>query len=217
VPLIGFSGSPWTLATYMVEGGSSKEYRHVKGLMFSEPDQMHALLAVIADSVIAYLNAQIEAGAQAVMIFDTWGGSLSAETYQLFSLDYMQQALSQLKREANGRKVPVILFTKGGGVWLEKMANTGCDALGIDWTQDILDARQRVGDKVALQGNMDPGVLYGAPDCIREQVRKILEAFGPNPGHVFNLGHGIHQHVNPDNVKILVDAVHEISREIRAA
>jgi len=217
VPLIGFSGSPWTLATYMVEGGSSKDFAKTKGLLYGQSKTLHQLLSTLADSVAAYLNAQIDAGAQAVMIFDTWGGTLTADTYQMFSLDYMQQVVSQLKREADGRKVPVILFTKGGGVWLEKMADTGCDALGIDWTQDIHDARLRVGGKVALQGNLDPGVLYGSPDCIRKQVRKVLEDFGPYPGHVFNLGHGIHQHVNPDNVKVMVDAVHEISCEIRNA
>ena len=217
VPLIGFSGSPWTLATYMVEGGSSKDFAKTKGLLYGEADTLHHLLAVLADSVAAYLNAQIAAGAQAVMIFDTWGGSLTAETYKMFSLDYMQRALEQLNREAEGRKVPVVLFTKGGGPWLEAMAATGCDALGVDWTQDIAEARQRVGDKVALQGNLDPGVLYGAPDCIRKQVQQVLEDFGPHPGHVFNLGHGIHQHVNPDNVKVLVDSVHEISRKIHSA
>lgn len=214
VPLIGFSGSPWTLATYMVEGGSSKDFAKTKGLLYGEATTLHYLLTVLADSVAAYLNAQIAAGAQAVMIFDTWGGSLTADTYQAFSLDYMQRTLEQLNRESEGRKVPVVLFTKGGGPWLEKMAATGCDALGIDWTQNISEARQRVGDKVALQGNLDPGVLYGSADCIEQQVRQVLESFGPHPGHVFNLGHGIHQHVNPDNVKILVDSVHDISRKI---
>lgn len=217
VPLIGFSGSPWTLATYMIEGGSSKDFAKTKGLLYGESKTLHHLLAVLADSVAAYLNAQIAAGAQAVMIFDTWGGSLTAETYKAFSLDYMQRTLEQLNREAEGRKVPVVLFTKGGGPWLETMAATGCDALGVDWTQNIAEARQRVGDKVALQGNLDPGVLYGAPDCIKKQVQQVLEDFGPHPGHIFNLGHGIHQHVNPDNVKVLVDSVHEISRKIHSA
>lgn len=212
VPLIGFSGSPWTLATYMVEGGSSKDFAKVKGMMYSDPVAMHALLDKLADSVTSYLNAQIAAGAQAVMIFDTWGGSLTPQTYQEFSLAYMEKIVSGLTREADGRKVPVTLFTKGGAQWLEKMAATGCDALGLDWTINIDEAKSRVGDKVALQGNMDPCVLYSSPEVIRQTVKDIIDRFGPDSGHVFNLGHGIHQHIDPENVKVLVDAVHEFGQ-----
>lgn len=212
VPLIGFSGSPWTLATYMVEGGSSKEFAKVKGMMYDRPDLMHHLLDVTAQSVTSYLNAQIAAGAQAAMIFDTWGGLLTPRDYKTFSLAYMAKIVSGLTREADGRKVPVILFTKGGGAWLDIMAETGCDALGCDWTVDIGEARSRVGNKVALQGNMDPSVLYASPERIQQEVRTILDSYGQGSGHVFNLGHGIHQHINPDNVKVLVDSVHEYSR-----
>ena len=212
VPLIGFSGSPWTLATYMVEGGSSKEFAKVKGMMYDRPDLMHHLLDVTAQSVTSYLNAQIAAGAQAAMIFDTWGGLLTPRDYKTFSLEYMSKIVNGLTRESEGRKVPVILFTKGGGGWLDIMAETGCDALGCDWTVNIGDARQRVGDKVALQGNMDPSVLYASPERIQQEVKAILESYGTGSGHVFNLGHGIHQHINPDNVKVLVDSVHEFSK-----
>lgn len=212
VPLIGFSGSPWTLATYMVEGGSSKDFGKIKGMLYSEPATLHMLLEKLADSVTQYLNAQIRAGAQAVMIFDTWGGSLSPEAYEIFSLDYMARIVDGLQREADGRKVPVVLFTKGGAQWLEKMAATGCDALGLDWTINIAEARRRVGDQVALQGNMDPCVLYSNPETIRATAQKIIEDYGDGSGHVFNLGHGIHQHINPDNVKVLVDAVHEFGQ-----
>jgi uroporphyrinogen decarboxylase len=211
VPLIGFSGSPWTLATYMVEGSSSKDYAYVKGMMYDRPDLMHALLDKIAQSVTGYLNAQIEAGAQAVQIFDTWGGVLTPRDYREFSLRYMEQILAGLKREKEGRKVPVIIFTKGGGQWLEDMANIGADALGLDWTTDIGEARQRVGERVSLQGNMDPSVLYASPERIRREVETILESYGAGPGHVFNLGHGIHQHVDPDRAGVFVDAVHELS------
>ncbi len=211
VPLIGFSGSPWTLATYMVEGGSSKEYAKVKGMLFDRPDLMHKLLDTTAQAVTAYLNAQIDAGAQAIQIFDTWGGMLTPRDYKEFSLRYMKQIVSGLKREAEGRKVPVILFTKGGGQWLEAMVETGADALGLDWTTDLSDARARVGDQVALQGNMDPTVLYASPTRIREEVATILESYGAGSGHVFNLGHGIHQHVNPDNAGAFIEAVHELS------
>lgn len=216
VPLIGFSGSPWTLATYMVEGGSSKEFSKIKGLLYTDPEALHQLLDIVADSVISYLNAQIAAGAQAVMIFDTWGGALTPAAYQEFSLQYMQKIVSSLTREDDGRKVPVTLFTKGGGTYLEIMAATGADALGLDWTVDIASARARVGDKVALQGNMDPGVLYGSPENIRSEVKTILSDFGNHPGHVFNLGHGIHQHIDPENVKVLVDSVHQYSKDIRS-
>jgi uroporphyrinogen decarboxylase len=213
VPLIGFSGSPWTVATYMVEGGSSKDFATIKRMMMSEPEVMHELLAKLADSVTAYLNAQIEAGAQAVQIFDTWGGALSPHTYKEFSLDYMQRIVQGLKREHNGERIPVILFTKNGGQWLEMMAEAEPDCLGLDWTTSIASARARVGDRVALQGNMDPGVLYGKPDTIRAEVAMILEQFGHGNGHVFNLGHGIHQHVDPDNVSVFIDAVHELSAQ----
>jgi len=211
VPLIGFSGSPWTLATYMVEGGSTKDFRHVKGMMYSQPQVMHQLLNKLAQSVIEYLNGQIKAGAQAVQIFDTWGGVLSHNAYQEFSLKYMKQIVDGLIREHDGQKIPVILFTKGAGQWLETMANTGCDALGLDWTTDIGNARARVGDKVALQGNMDPSVLYGTPARIREEVKTILDSFGKGNGHVFNLGHGIHQFVDPEHAKAFIEAVEELS------
>lgn len=211
VPLIGFSGSPWTLATYMVEGSSSKEYRHVKGIMYSDPQAMHELLDKIAQSVVLYLNAQVEAGAQALMIFDTWGGILSPRDYQEFSLRYMQQIVAQIKRENDGRQVPVTLFTKNGGQWLEAMAATGCDCLGVDWTTDLSDARSRVGDQVALQGNMDPSILYGSDERIRDEVQTILASFGHGDGHVFNLGHGIHQYVDPAKAGVFINAVHEFS------
>jgi len=211
VPLIGFSGSPWTLATYMVEGGSSKDFRHIKKMMYATPEVLHELLRKLAESVTDYLNEQIRSGAQAVQIFDTWGGALSGPMYQEFSLKYMQQIANGLIREYDGRKVPVIMFTKNGGQWLEQMAEAGADALGLDWTTNIDDARRRVGDKVALQGNMDPSVLYGTPERIRAEVADILARYGNGSGHVFNLGHGIHQFVDPDQPKIFVDAVHELS------
>lgn len=211
VPLIGFSGSPWTLATYMVEGGSSKEFRHIKAMLYSQPEVLHALLEVLAASVVDYLNAQIDAGAQAVQIFDSWGGALSDAAYQTFSLKYMKQIVAGLKREKNGRKVPVILFTKGGGLWLESMADAGADALGLDWTCDIGSARARVGSKVALQGNMDPAVLYASPAGIRAEVKRILDSYGQGSGHVFNLGHGIQQWVDPEHAKVFIDAVIELS------
>ncbi len=211
VPLIGFSGSPWTLATYMVEGGSSKNFSKTKAMVFDQPALAHKLLEKIADAVILYLNAQVAAGAQALMIFDTWGGSLSPQLYRQFSLHYMNRIVSKLTREAGGRRVPVILFTKGGGQWLNDMADSGCDALGLDWTCDIALARQQVGDRVALQGNMDPCTLYASPDTIRREAGRVLEAFGPGNGHVFNLGHGITPDIDPEHVAALVDAVHELS------
>ena len=211
VPLIGFSGSPWTLATYMVEGGSSKTFSKTKAMIFDQPALAHQLLEKIAESVTSYLNAQVAAGAQALMIFDTWGGSLSPKMYREFSLNYMSKIVSQLTRENEGRKVPVILFTKGGGQWLVDMANSGCDALGLDWTTDIGLARKQVGERVALQGNMDPSTLYASPDTIRKEVAHILESFGRGNGHVFNLGHGITPDINPEHVKALVDSVHELS------
>ncbi|SEG81676.1 uroporphyrinogen decarboxylase [Marinobacterium lutimaris] len=211
VPLIGFSGSPWTLATYMVEGGSSKDFRHIKEMMYARPEVMHALLGKLADAVTVYLNEQIRSGAQAVQIFDTWGGALSGRMYAEFSLAYMKRIVSGLIRENDGRRVPVILFTKNGGQWLETMVEAGADALGLDWTTEIGDARRRVGDRVALQGNMDPSVLYAPADRIRAEVSRILESFGPGNGHVFNLGHGIHQFVDPDHAGVFVEAVHELS------
>ncbi len=217
VPLIGFTGSPWTLATYMVEGSSSKDFAKVKGMLYDNPKALHLLLDKLADSIILYLNAQIAAGAQAAMIFDTWGGALTPSTYREFSLRYMQKIVDGVTRENDGRKVPVILFTKGGAQWLEPMAETGCDALGLDWTINIAEARQRVGAKVALQGNMDPCVLYASPDVIRQQVADILASYGQGSGHVFNLGHGIHQHINPENVAVLVDAVHELGQQYHSA
>lgn len=216
VPLIGFSGSPFTLACYMVEGGSSKEFRTIKTMMYSRPDLLHKILDVNAQAVTAYLNAQIDAGAQAVQIFDTWGGVLSDAAFEEFSLRYMKQIVSGLKRESEGRRVPVILFAKGGGLWLEKMTDAGADALGLDWTCNIGEARRRVGGKVALQGNFDPFALFGTPEAIRAEAGRILAGYGSGSGHVFNLGHGISQFANPEHAKILVDAVHELSRQYHA-
>jgi uroporphyrinogen decarboxylase len=213
VPLIGFSGSPWTLATYMIEGGTSKAFTKIKKMAFAEPQTLHLLLDKLADSVILYLNAQIAAGAQSVMIFDTWGGILSPRDYREFSLRYMAKIVDGLTRENEGRKVPVTLFTKNGGQWIEEIAATGCDAVALDWTIDIQDAKARIGDKVALQGNMDPSMLYASPDRIREEVQTILEGFGnDNTGHVFNLGHGIHQDVDPEHAGVFIKAVNELSR-----
>jgi uroporphyrinogen decarboxylase len=211
VPLIGFSGSPWTLATYMVEGGGSRDFRAAKTMLYREPHLLHRLLDKLADAVTRYLNAQILAGAQAVQIFDSWGGALSSAAYEEFSLAYMRKIVNGLIREHDGRKVPVILFTKGGGLWLESMADTGADALGLDWTLDIGVARQRVGNRVALQGNMDPSVLFSSPAQIRAEVQRILAAYGPGEGHVFNLGHGIDQHVDPVCAGAFIEAVHEFS------
>jgi uroporphyrinogen decarboxylase len=213
VPLIGFSGSPWTLATYMIEGKSSKDFALTKAMMYDQPDLLHKLLDKITQSVITYLQAQIAAGAQAVQVFDTWGGSLTPAAYKEFSLQYMQRIVEAMPKSHEGRRVPIILFTKGGGQWLEAISETGCDAVGLDWTTDLADARARVGDKVALQGNLDPSVLYASPETIRTHVARCLASFGKGPGHVFNLGHGIHQHINPEHVKTLVDSVHELSVE----
>jgi len=212
VPLIGFSGSPWTLATYMVEGSSSKSFQKVKGMMYEQPKLMHVMLDKLAQSVAVYLNAQIAAGAQAVMLFDTWGGMLTGEDYVEFSLYYAKQVRSLLNTNVDGQQIPTILFTKGGGLWLEAMADSGYDALGLDWQTDIGLARTRVGDKVALQGNMDPVSLYASPEVITEKVKAILHKYGSGSGHVFNLGHGILPDMNPDHVKVMVDAVHEYSR-----
>ena len=211
VPLIGFSGSPWTLATYMIEGGGSKDFRHAKEFLYNHPEAMHLLLDKLADAVSDYLNAQIAAGAQAVQIFDTWGGVLTPTAYRDFSLAYMQKIIDGLTRHNDGREVPVILFTKNGGQWLESIAASGCNAVGLDWTTDIANARERIGSQVALQGNMDPSMLYASPEAIRAEVGSILAGFGSNPGHVFNLGHGITPAVNPDNVGVFVESVHELS------
>jgi len=212
VPLIGFSGSPWTLATYMVEGSSSKSFQKIKSLMFDQPSLLHVMLDKLAKAVAAYLNAQIEAGAQAVMLFDTWGGMLTTEDYVEFSLYYAKQVRALLKTDVDGQKIPSILFTKGGGQWLEAMADAGYDALGLDWQTDIQQARNRVGSRVALQGNMDPVTLYAQPEIITEKVKVILNKYGAGSGHVFNLGHGILPDINPDYVKVMVDAVHQYSR-----
>nr|WP_211162059.1 uroporphyrinogen decarboxylase [Aromatoleum petrolei] len=216
VPLIGFSGSPWTLACYMVEGGSSDDYRKVKAMAYSRPDLMHHILSVTADSVVAYLNAQIESGAQAVMVFDSWGGALSEAAYHEFSLPYLKRVVDGLIKEREGERVPNIVFTKGGGLWIESIAAIGCDAVGLDWTMDIGRARKLVGDKVALQGNLDPNVLFAPPEAIAREAKRVLDSFGNHPGHVFNLGHGISQFTPPDSVSVLVDTVHEHSRKIRA-
>jgi len=211
VPLIGFSGSPWTLATYMVEGGGSRDFTLIKTMLYDQPALLHVLLDKLARSVAMYLNAQIAAGAQAVMIFDTWGGALSHQAYQEFSLRYMTQIVSALTREHEGRRVPVILFTKGGGQWLELIAATGCDAVGLDWTTELSTARARVSDKVALQGNLDPMVLFATPERIRAEVAAVLASYGAGSGHVFNLGHGIVPGVDPAHAGAMVQAVHELS------
>ncbi|WII93216.1 uroporphyrinogen decarboxylase [Kingella negevensis] len=217
VPLIGFSGSPFTLACYMIEGGGSKDWRKVKTMLYSRPDLLHKILDITAQTVTEYLNTQIVCGAQAVQIFDTWGGVLSHSAFQEFSLRYMKQIIIGLKRENEGRRVPVIVFTKGGGQWLELLADTGADALGLDWTVEMAQARARVGDKVALQGNMDPFALFGTQKSICAEVAHILEAYGNGSGHVFNLGHGINQFTNPEQVEILVETVHDLSRHYHQA
>lgn len=216
VPLIGFAGSPWTLATYMVEGGSSKDYPRVKGLLYDQPALLHQLLEVVTQAVIAYLNAQLAAGAQALMVFDTWGGILTPRAYQEFSLAYLARIVAGLVRETGDRRAPVTLFTKGGGAWLEAIAATGCEAVGVDWTVNLDDARRRIGDRVAVQGNLDPAVLYAAPERIRHQVAQVLADFGPGAGHVFNLGHGVQPGVDPEHARVLVEAVHELSRPYHA-
>lgn len=211
VPLIGFTGSPWTLATYMVEGGSSKDYRRTKAMLYDQPELLHLLLDKLVISITDYLNQQILAGAQAVQIFDSWGGALSYAAYQEFSLNPMQRIIDGLIKEHEGRQVPVIMFTKGGGQWLELMAGTGATALGLDWTTNIGQARARVGDQVALQGNMDPAVLYANPERIRTEVAAILESYGPGSGHIFNLGHGVTPEVDPAHAGAFFEAVHELS------
>ena len=213
VPLIGFSGSPWTLACYMVEGASSSDYRKIKTLAYSRPDLLHHILSVTSDAVIAYLNAQIESGVQAVRVFDSWGGVLSEDAYRTFSLPYLQRVVAGLTRERDGERVPSIVFTKGGGLWLDSIADIGCDAVGLDWTMDIGRARELVGDRVALQGNLDPNVLFAPPEAIATEARKVLDSYGPHAGHVFNLGHGISQYTPPESVSVLVETVHEHSRK----
>ncbi len=215
LPLIGFAGSPWTLATYMVEGGSSRDFRHIKRLLYDDPETLHRLLSTLGDAVSAYLAAQISAGAQALMVFDTWGGALAHGDYQDFSLAYMQRIVTHLQQ--THAQIPVILFTKGGGLWLEEIAATGCAGIGLDWTVDLAQARRRVGGTVALQGNLDPATLHARPEKIRARVANVLAAFGDGSGHVFNLGHGIDQHVNPEHVTALVEAVHELSAQYHAS
>ena len=218
VPLIGFSGSPWTLACYMVEGGGSDDYRLVKTLMYQRPDLMHRILAINADAVALYLNTQIEAGAQAVMVFDSWGGVLADGAFQAFSLAYTRRVLSQLKKEHEGYRIPHIVFTKGGGLWIDEIADAGCDVVGLDWTVNLAKARARVGDRVALQGNLDPNVLFAQPYQIQAEVIKTLDSFGlpsVGNGHIFNLGHGISQFTPPEHVSVLVDTVHKHSRRQR--
>ncbi len=211
VPLIGFSGSPWTLATYMLEGGASKTFIKVKGLMYENPKLMHKLLTIISDAVIDYLNEQIASGVDSVMVFDTWGGLLNKEHYNDFSLQYMQKIVLGINRKPNsGKYIPITLFTKGGGAYLEQIASTTCDAIGLDWNIELADAQKRIGDSVSLQGNLDPCVLYASPQTITLEAQKILQQFKGNTGHIFNLGHGISPDVNPDNVKVLIDAVHNI-------
>jgi uroporphyrinogen decarboxylase len=212
VPLIGFAGSPFTLACYMIEGRSSQDFIEVKRMLYGRPDLLHKVLELNASAVSAYLNAQIENGAQAVMLFDTWGGALSHAAFHEFSLPYLSSVFERVHRTQDGAFIPRIVFTKGGGLWLERLAATGADAVGLDWTVDIGHARERIGGRVALQGNLDPGVLFATPDAVRDEARKVLERFGPGPGHVFNLGHGVSQHTAPENVGVLVDAVHELSR-----
>lgn len=214
VPLIGFAGSPWTIGCYMVEGQGSSDYRLIKTMLYSRPDLLHRILAINAQATAQYLNAQIEAGAQAVMIFDSWGGVLADGLFQQFSLVYTQQVLNALKREHNGVRIPVIVFTKGGGQWVEQIAATGCDAVGLDWTASLGSVRKRVNDTVALQGNLDPMVLFGTEQAIRTEARRVIDDFGPvgAGGHVFNLGHGINRFTPPEAVGILVDEVHSYSR-----
>lgn len=211
VPLIGFAGSPWTLATYMVEGGSSKDFARIKNLVYSEPDACHQLLGHVADAVAAYLNAQIHAGAQAIMIFDTWGGVLTGAAYHDFSLAYMKRIQDQLDRQYGGTTIPIIMFSKGAGLWIEDIAATGCDAVGIDWAQDLGKVRSMIGDRVALQGNMDPAILRAPADRIRQEVADILASFGKGNGHVFNLGHGITPDIDPEHAGVFINAVHELS------
>ncbi len=211
VPLIGFAGSPWTVATYVVEGGSSRQFDRIKSMLYEEPATLHHVLGVLAEATRLYLNAQIEAGAQAVMIFDTWGGVLTPQAYREFSLAYMARIVDGLVCERDGHRIPSVLFTKGAGARLADLAETGCDALGVDWTTDLADARRLAGDRKALQGNLDPAVLYASPATIRAEVGRVLESYGRGSGHVFNLGHGIHPDVKPENAAAMIAAVHELS------
>jgi uroporphyrinogen decarboxylase len=217
VPLIGFSGSPFTLACYMIEGGGSSDFHRVKTMLYQRPDLLHHILDINTQAVIAYLNAQIDAGAQAVQVFDSWGGALSHGAFHEFSLPYLKKIADGLTRTKNGRTVPRVVFTKGGGLWLESLASIGYDTVGIDWTIDIASARKRVGDRVALQGNLDPSVLFAGPETVRVEAGKVLEAFGAGSGHVFNLGHGISQFTPPENVAALVSAVHDLSPQYHRA
>lgn len=212
VPLIGFSGSPWTLACYMIEGGGSDNFSKIKAMAFSEPAMLHRILEVTTDAVIAYVSAQRAAGAQAIMVFDTWGGVLAPHHYREFSLRYLQRIAHEFKRGEGNDRTPLILFGKGNAPYLEELAQTGAEGLGVDWLVSLEEARRRTGDRIALQGNLDPATLYASPDAIRSEVRRTLESYGPGPGHVFNLGHGLSPDMNPDHVKVLVDAVHEFSR-----
>jgi uroporphyrinogen decarboxylase len=207
VPLIGFAGSPWTVGTYMVEGGGSKTFGHIKRMLYEAPLELHRLLGLLAKATIAYLNAQIAAGAQAVMLFDTWGGVLTPRQYADFSLRYMAEVVAALTRESDGRRVPSIVFTKGGGAWLEQMAAIGCDAVGVDWTTDLGAARRAVHGRVALQGNLDPSALFAPPETLRAEALRVLDSYGAGSGHVFNLGHGITPDVDPERVAVLVDTV----------
>lgn len=209
VPLIGFAGSPWTVATYMIEGGGSKDYPYVKRLMYGDEGALHRLLLKVTETTISYLRAQVDAGAQALMVFDTWGGILTPRAYHAFSLHYMQRIVDALKK--SHASTPITLFTKNGGMWLPDIARTGCDAVGVDWTIDLRDARALTNDRVALQGNLDPGVLYGSKSKIREEVQRVLESYGEGERHIFNLGHGIHQHIDPENVEFMIETVHELS------
>ena len=211
VPLIGFAGSPWTLATYMIEGGSSRDFARAKSMLIEHPRDLHRLLALLAVATTDYLNAQVRAGAQVLMIFDTWGGILTTPAYHEFSLEYMCRIVEHISREHESRAIPVVLFTKGGGGWIESIAQSGCDGIGLDWTIDLGDARARVGSRVALQGNLDPATLLASPARIRDEVRRLLAEYGTGPGHVFNLGHGITPAVDPEHVGACVDAVHELS------
>jgi uroporphyrinogen decarboxylase len=207
IPLIGFAGSPWTVATYMVEGGGSKGFGIIKRMLYESAAELHRLLQVLAAATVSYLNAQIAAGAQAVMLFDTWGGVLTPAQFAEFSLRYMAEVVAALTREAEGRRVPSIVFTKGGGAWLPAIAAIGCDALGVDWTTDLREARRAVGDRVALQGNLDPSALFAPPDVLRTETLRVLQSYGTGAGHVFNLGHGITPDVDPERVAVLVETV----------
>ena len=212
IPLIGFSGSPWTLATYMVEGQGSKEFHHIRAMVYQNTELLHQLLEKLTIAIVHYLNAQIAAGVQVVMLFDTWGGILTGRGYEEFSLTYIRRILSEVQRQYDGARIPTIVFTKGAGLWTQAIANCGCDAMGVDWTQDIATVRKQTGERVALQGNLDPAALYGDEKRIRQEVQHILAAYGEGSGHVFNLGHGVQRYVTPESVAICVAAVHELSR-----